>query len=60
LEQHYNAASLKQLGVPVLKKMRKRNIEKIVEWIETDKRVTVQYDNVTAEAVERAVKLGRS
>lgn len=60
LEQHYNAASLKQLGVPVLKKMRKRNIEKIVEWIETDKRVTVQYDNVTAEAVERAVKLGRN
>lgn len=59
LEQHYNAASLKQLGVPVLKKMRKKNIEKIVEWIETDKRVTVQYDNITAEAVERAVKLGR-
>lgn len=59
LEQHYNAASLRQLGVPVLKKMRKRNIEKIIEWIETDKRVTVQYDNVTAEAVERAVKLGR-
>lgn len=60
LEQHYNAASLKQLGVPVLKKMRKKNIEKILEWIETDERVTVQYDNVTAEAVERAVKLGRS
>ncbi len=60
LEQHYNAASLKQLGVPVLKKMRKKNVEKILEWIETDERVTVQYDNVTAEAVERAVKLGRS
>jgi uncharacterized protein (TIGR00661 family) len=60
LEQHYNAASLRQLGVPVLKKMRKRNLEKIVEWIETDKRVTVQYDNITAEAVERAVKLGKS
>ncbi len=60
LEQHYNAASLKQLGVPVLKKMRKKNVEKILEWIETDQRVTVQYDNVTAEAVERAVKLGRS
>lgn len=59
LEQHYNAASLKQLGVPVLKKMRKKNIEKILEWIETDDRVTVQYDNITAEAVERAVKLGR-
>lgn len=60
LEQHYNAASLKQLGVPVLKKMRKKNIEKILEWIETDERVTVRYENITAEAVERAVKLGKS
>lgn len=60
LEQHYNAASLKQLGVPVLKKMRKKNIEKIYEWIETNDRVTVQYENITAEAVERAVKLGKS
>jgi len=59
LEQHYNAASLKQLGVPVLKKMRKKNLEKIIEWLETDKRVSVQYENITAEAVSRAVKLGR-
>jgi uncharacterized protein (TIGR00661 family) len=59
LEQHYNVASLKQLGVPVLKKMRKKNIEKILDWIETDERVTVQYENITAEAVERAVKLGK-
>ncbi|HEY9044308.1 MAG TPA: glycosyltransferase family protein [Ohtaekwangia sp.] len=59
LEQHYNAASLKQLGVPVLKKMRKKNLEKIVQWLETDERITVQYENITAEAVARAVKLGR-
>jgi uncharacterized protein (TIGR00661 family) len=58
LEQHYNAASLKQMGVPVLKKMRKRNVEKIVEWIETPSIVSVNYQNVTAEAVARAVKLG--
>jgi hypothetical protein len=39
--------------------MRKKNIEKILDWIETDERVTVQYENITAEAVERAVKLGK-
>jgi uncharacterized protein (TIGR00661 family) len=59
LEQHYNAASLKQMGVPVLKKMKKKNIEKIVEWIESPSIVSVNYQNVTAEAVARAIKLGK-
>ena len=29
LEQHFNAASLKDIGVPVLKKLNKKNISKI-------------------------------
>jgi uncharacterized protein (TIGR00661 family) len=59
LEQHYNAASLKQMGVPVIKKLRKKHLNKIVEWIETENRVTVDYKNITAEAVARAVALGK-
>ena len=59
LEQYYNAASLKQLGVPVLKKLKKSSIDKIGEWIETDARIAVQYNDVTAEAVQLAVKLGK-
>jgi len=59
LEQHYNAASLKQLGVPVLKKLKKKRLDKILNWIESDARVTVQYDNITEEAVARAVELGK-
>ncbi len=58
LEQHYNAASLKQLGVPVLKKVKKKSLEKIIEWLDTDARVTVNYDDNTAEAVALAVSLG--
>lgn len=58
MEQHYNAASLRQLGVPVLKRMRKKNLDKVRGWIESTERVTVNYDNITAEAVERAVRLG--
>jgi uncharacterized protein (TIGR00661 family) len=59
LEQHYNAASLKQLGVPVLKRMKKKSLEKILNWIESEATISVQYPNITAEAVERAVKLGK-
>lgn len=60
LEQHYNAASLKRLGVPVLKKIKKKNLEKILNWIETDASISVEYKNVTEQAVERAITLGKS
>ena len=60
LEQDYNAASLKRMGVPVIKKLRKRNLDKIISWLETDSRVTVDYKNITAEAVEKAVALGKN
>jgi uncharacterized protein (TIGR00661 family) len=57
-EQHCNAAALKQMGVPVLKKLKKKNLEKIVEWIDSDTRVEVDYQNTTAEAVAQAVQVG--
>lgn len=59
LEQFYNAASLKQLGVPVLKKIKKSSIKKISEWIDTEARITVQYNDITAEAVSLAIKMGK-
>jgi uncharacterized protein (TIGR00661 family) len=58
LEQHYNAASLKQLGVPVVKKVKKKNLDKIIDWLETDKVVPVNYPDVIPEAVAHAIKLG--
>lgn len=58
-EQHYNAAALKQLGVPVMKKVKKKSREKIEEWLDNSKRVDVEYANITHQAVERAVQLGK-
>lgn len=59
-EQHCNAAALKKLGVPVVKKMKKRNLDKIREWIETTSIVDVDYPNITVEAVSEAIRLGKS
>jgi len=59
LEQFYNAASLKQLGVIVLKKMKKKNLEAIEQWVHSDQIITVNYDDNTSEAVSLAVKLAR-
>jgi uncharacterized protein (TIGR00661 family) len=59
LEQHYNAASLKKLGVPVLKKMKKSNLDKIREWIASESRIKVDYKDVSADAVAMAMKPGK-
>ena len=58
-EQHYNAAALKQMGVPVLKKVKKKNLAKIEEWLESNTRITVQYDNITEAAVQHAIESGQ-
>lgn len=59
-EQHYNAAALKKMGVPVLKKIRKKHIEKIEAWIESDSKVNVTYSDVAPQAVEQAIQLGKA
>lgn len=59
LEQHYNAEALKQMGVPVLKKLKKSRLDKVQEWIDSDKRINVRYDDRTAEAVALAVTMGK-
>ena len=59
-EQHCNAAALKQLGVPVLKKVKKKNVAKILNWIESESRVSVQYPDITEDAVGKAMMLGKA
>jgi uncharacterized protein (TIGR00661 family) len=56
-EQHFNAAALRQLGVPVIKKVKKKHIGKIQDWIEGEKRISVSYTDVAPSAVEEAVKM---
>lgn len=59
-EQHCNAAALVKLGVPVVKKMKKKNLDQIREWIETTSIVNVDYPNITEAAVAEAMRLGRA
>ncbi len=52
-EQHCNAAALRKLGVPVLKKVKKKSIKKITKWIEAAKPLDISFPDVTADAVEK-------
>lgn len=51
-EQHCNAAALKKLGVPVLKKIKKKSVKKIAQWLEEAKPLNISFPDVTADAVE--------
>jgi uncharacterized protein (TIGR00661 family) len=50
-EQHCNAAALKEMGVPVLKKLKVKQAEKIKEWIEKGTIVEVDYPDNTEEII---------
>ena len=56
-EQHFNAASLKQIGVPSIKKVNKKNLIKIEEWIESATKVNVDYKETALPAIERLMKI---
>src|SRR6185295_2361211 len=55
-EQKCNAVALKKLGVPVLKKIKKRSLKKIEKWLDTDKRLDISFPKVAAKAVEKLMK----
>ena len=44
-EQQCNAASLQQLGVPVLKKLNSKNIEKIKSWLALPQLINIDFPN---------------
>jgi uncharacterized protein (TIGR00661 family) len=59
-EQHYNAAALKQMGVPVLKSIKKKRLVKIEAWIDNNSIIPVDYKNITEEAVRNAILQGKN
>lgn len=57
-EQHYNAAALRELGVPVLKNIKRKRLPKIQEWIDSNQKIEIDYSDTTREAIEHALRLG--
>jgi uncharacterized protein (TIGR00661 family) len=56
-EQHYNAEALRLMGVPVLKKVKKKHLDKIEAWLDNDTRINVNYPDVAEDAVKRALRI---
>jgi uncharacterized protein (TIGR00661 family) len=51
-EQLCNAAALKDMGVPVIKKLKESNLVKIQNWIDSDYKVEIEYPNITDQVIK--------
>ncbi len=57
LEQKCNAAALKQMGVTVIKKLKRKRIPEIIDWMENGKIVKINYPDNIKEIVEHVLAL---
>jgi uncharacterized protein (TIGR00661 family) len=55
-EQQCNAAALKEMGIPVIKNLKKKHAEKIEEWLQSEQVFRVNYPNITAEIIDEAIE----
>jgi len=50
-EQQCNAAALKDMGVPVIKSLKKKHADAIRTWLNADNRIAVNYPDTTANII---------
>lgn len=55
-EQHCNAAMLKSMGVDVVKKLKKKHLEKIGLWLSKGKPVKVHYPDITEKIIDTIIQ----
>jgi uncharacterized protein (TIGR00661 family) len=55
-EQHLNAAALQAMKVPVIGGLKTKYAPVILEWLENDNRVAVNYPNATQQIIDMIVK----
>ncbi|WP_289037562.1 glycosyltransferase family protein [uncultured Zobellia sp.] len=55
-EQQCNAAALKEMGVPVIKSLKLKHLDKIKSWIDTNTKLDVHYPDTTDEIIESVLE----
>ena len=55
-EQQCNAAALKTMGVPVIKTLKKKHLDKIKTWVGGKQDITVNYPNSTERIINMIIK----
>lgn len=55
-EQQCNAAALKTMGVPVIKTLKKKHLDKILAWVDGTQFIAVNYPNSTERIINMIIK----
>jgi len=55
-EQQCNAAALKDLGVPVIKTLKKKHLSKIQDWVNIEQKIKFDYINETEQIIDLILK----
>ncbi|MBF9140381.1 glycosyltransferase family protein [Hymenobacter properus] len=55
-EQQCNAAALAQMGVPVIKNFKDKNLDKVDQWLHRDDTVPVNYPDHTADVLDAVLR----
>jgi uncharacterized protein (TIGR00661 family) len=55
-EQQCNAAALKTMGVPVIKTLKKKHLDKIQAWVDGKQFIAVNYSNSTERIINMIIK----
>tara|TARA_R110000868_G_scaffold1647_1_gene13264 strand:+ start:36609 stop:37604 length:996 start_codon:yes stop_codon:yes gene_type:complete len=55
-EQQCNAAALKKMGVPVIKSLKSKHLDKLRHWIESDVKIEVNYPDRTEQIINEILE----
>lgn len=55
-EQQCNAAALKKMGVPVIKKLGSKRIPKIQDWVDGNQRLSIDYKDETQGIIDKIIE----
>lgn len=55
-EQQCNSAALKELGVPVIKSLKNKHLDKLRKWVDSEERIVVNYPNITEQIIDQLLE----
>ena len=55
-EQQCNAAALSEMGVPMIKTLKKKHLDKLKKWVDSDSTVLVDYPDITDKIVSQLLE----
>lgn len=55
-EQQCNAAALRHMGVPVIKSLKPKYLDRIRDWVESDQQIKIYYPDITQSIIDRILQ----